>query len=308
MNVKRLLPYLLALVFLAWILGSLARSGTGGGSLLSNSYWLVYLVELLPVIALGLVVVMLGYLLVNWRLLSDALGSGLTRKRKLAKKKSWKAQALVWLAVWGVAGLLILTRCHGLTCNSNSGEVAAPVKELVAGSSPVPQIPLLGPLLALSSLVDTSLFVFAFFGFALLGSLILARAIVVHVQEVRRESLEMIQVAQELGRTAARDAIRLLDESDGMDPRLRILACYQEMVKAAAGLGAPVGPDKTARELERGIRSMFLLRGSGISRLTGLFEVARYSLHPVTEEDDHMARECLVEISGELDRAVLVEA
>jgi hypothetical protein len=307
LNSKRVLPYLAALLLLAWILGSLARSGTGGGNLLSNSWWLVYLVELLPVIALGLVVAMLGYILVNWRLLSDVLGSGLTRKRKLTKKKSWKVQALVWLTVWAIAGLLILTRCHGLNCNTSPGEVATPVKQLVAGSGPVPAIPLLGPLLAFSSLVDTSIFVFAFFGLALLGSIILARAVVVHVKEVKQDSLEMIQFAQEHGRTAARDAIRLLDDGNGNDPRLRIMACYQRMVRAAADLGAPVGPDKTARELERGIKRMFLLNGSGISQLTGLFEVARYSLHPVTEDDSHMARECLVEISGELDRAALVQ-
>jgi len=53
---------------------------------------------------------------------------------------------------------------------------------------------------------------------------------------------------------------------------------------------------------------MFLLKGPGIARLTGLFEEARYSLHPMTWKDAEMARDCFIQIRDELDRTVSIEA
>jgi len=309
LKAKRLLPYLIALLLLAWILGSLARSTTTGGSLLSNSYWLVYTIELLPLIALGLMVVLLVSLIINWRLLSDALGSGMTRKRRAQGKKSWRIQAIVWVATWAAAIVYLELRCHGLVCSSaNEANATAVIQNVVSGSGPLPVLPILGPALAFATLVDTNMFALAFFGVLIVSSVIMFRAAMVHLDEIRKQRLELVEMAQEHGREAVQAAIRVLDERGEDDPRARILACYQRMVKVASDLGASVGADKTARELERGIRSMFLLNGPGIARLTRLFEEARYSLHPITEEDAAMARECLVEISEEFDKTVSLEA
>ncbi len=42
--------------------------------------------------------------------------------------------------------------------------------------------------------------------------------------------------------------------------------------------------------------------------MTGLFEEARYSLHPMTWEDAEMARDCFIQIRDELGRTVSIEA
>lgn len=306
LNAKRVLPYLTALLLIAWILGSLARSGTGGGSLLSNSYWLVYLVELLPLVALGVIIVFVASLVVNWKILSDALGFGLSRRRRVLRKKSRTVQTILFIAVWAMAGVILMVRCGGIVCKANSQETVTAVKQQVVGTGPFPQIPLLGPVLSLASLVDTNIFVWAFFAVTAICSVIMVRALKVSWDETRAERMMAVELVQAEGRLAVKDAIKVLD-GDGGDPRMRIMACYQRMIRAAADLGAPVGADRTARELEHGIRGMFQLKGSGISRLTGLFEVARYSLHSVGEEDEQLARTCLVEISGELGVAPLLE-
>ena len=308
MKPRRLFPYLIALALLAWILGSLARSGISGGSLLSNSYWLVYAVELLPLVALGLMVILAIYLAINAGFISDAIGTGMTRKRKQQQKKNQTIRTIIFMATWAVAIMLLWLRCGGLVCNSSAQNTASLVMQIVSGAGPVPKLPTLGPVLALASLLDTNFFAFAFLGVVVISSVIMVRAIKVHVDQTRSQRLELVETVQEQGREAAQDAIRVLDEDSYSDPRTRIMACYQKMISAAAGLGAHVGLDRTARELEKGIREMFLLKGSGIARLTGLFEEARYSLHPMTGEDSSQARQCLVEISEELSRTVSIAA
>ena len=111
MKPRRMIPHLAALLLLAWILGSLARSGTRGGSILSNSYWLVYALELLPLIALGLMVALGVYLAINWRLMSDVLGFGMAGRRKVLRKKNRTLGIMVWGAAWAVAIGVMMIRC-----------------------------------------------------------------------------------------------------------------------------------------------------------------------------------------------------
>ncbi len=307
LKTRKLLPYLIALLLLAWILGSLARSGTGG-SLLSNSYWLVYTVELLPLVALGLMVVLAIYIAVNWRLLSDVLGFGMRQKRRNQQRKNHTVRNIVFLASWAIAIMILWLRCGGLVCNNSTQNEGELVKEFVSAPGTFPQLPALAPVLAIASLVDTNLFILAFYGVLAISSVIMVRAFKVSWDQERSERLDNILLVQEQGREAVQDAIKVLDEDENGDPRTRIMLSYERMIKAAAHLGAPMGPDKTARELEKGIRGMFLLKGPGIVRLTRLFEEARYSIHPVWEEDARMARECLMEIQEELSRTVSLEA
>ncbi len=298
----RLIPYLAALVLLAWILGSIARSGTSGGSLLSNSYWLVYAIELMPLVALVLMGALAFYLAVNWRLLSDVLGFGMAGRRRISKKKNRTVQLMVWATTWAVAIGVLLVRCGGLFCdNPNSVSAAAQqVQSAVTPGGQLPAIPILGPALALAQLLDTSFFVYAFFGLVAVSSVIMIRAFRVSLTEKEIGKTEALARIQE-GQEAVREAIRMLEEDSVDDPRMKILACYQRMIKAAQNLGAPIGPGQTARELEGGIRDMFLLKGNGIASLTALFEEARYSLHQVSEEESNHARLCLFEIQGELN-------
>src|SRR2546426_7166200 len=89
-----------------------------------------------------------------------------------------------------------------------------------------------------------------------------------------------------------------------VDPRSRIIACYQNLIATVSRLGAPVPSDLTARELERAIRFTFTLKGSGTSELTQLFEEARYSLHEIRDEDAAKAHNYLESIAGELKTSI----
>lgn len=303
MKPTRLIPYLAALVLLAWILGSLARSGTNGGSLLSNSTWLVYAIDLMPLAALGLIVAVGIYLAMNWRLMSDTLGFGMANRRKVLRRKNRTAQLIVWISAWVLALGVLMLKCGGLICRSTSSvsNTSSTVQNAISSGGSTLQLPLLGPLLAISSLIDTNLFIYTFFALVAVSSVIMVRAFAVSMKQGDFSERETLARTQE-GQEAVQDAIRMLDD-ETQDPRTKILACYQRMIRAAQDLGAPVGPDRTARELESGIRNMFLLKGDGIATLTALFEEARYSLHEVNEKDSEQARDCLVQIQEELRAA-----
>jgi hypothetical protein len=73
------------------------------------------------------------------------------------------------------------------------------------------------------------------------------------------------------------------------------------MILAAQRLGATVTSDQTARELEKSIRKMLVIKGSAIRELTDLFEEARYSLHPINENDAEQAQQCLLGIAEEMN-------
>ncbi len=218
MKPRRLLPYLIALLFLAWVLGSVARSTSTGGNILSNSEWLVFTIELLPIIVLGLMVMFTLFLIVNSRLLSDALGSGMTQRRKAQKKKSWKIQAIVWITGWAVAIVFLEARCHGIFCNSSStAQTASTLQQIVSGK-PLPSLPVLGTVVAFSSLIDTNIFVFAFIGLLTVGSVIAVRSVIVHLDEVRKEKVEFFEMTVKQGREVVQAAIRIIDQNGPDDP------------------------------------------------------------------------------------------
>lgn len=306
MKPRRLLPYLIALVLLAWVLGSLARSGGGGGTILSNSVWLVYVVELAPFVAVGLMIALLVSLIMNWKELAESIGFGLAPKRG-RKKKNRSVEVIVWMAAWLVAIVVLLTRCGGITC-STSGATDA-VKHIVIGKDPLPALPtLFSPVIAFARNIDYNILVPAFFALLAVSSVIMVRAIKVSWDETRRMMNENLLLVQQHGQAAVQDAIRVLESGENGDARTRIILCYERMIRAAADLGAPVGPDRTARELEKGIRGMFQLKGQGIARLTRHFEEARYSLHIITDQDSQSAVESLLEIQEELRKTASQEA
>ncbi len=309
MKPRQVLPYIAGLFLLAWALGSLARSGSGGGSLLLNSYWLVYIVEFLPLIALSIMVVMVVYLALSWKVLSDALGFGLAKKRS-RRKRSRTAQVLVWVAAWTFALAFLMFRCGGIFC-TNTGEntLKNALKDQVAGQAPPLALPQLGgALTSITGFMGTSWFAAAFFGLLIVCSAVIVRSLKVAMDVTGEETAALQLMAQEQGQRAVRDALKVLDEYGYADPRTRILASYQRMIRAASDLGAPVGLNQTARELEAGIRTMFMLKGPGIRELTQLFEEARYSLHTITEEDSEKAHGCLLEIAEELRVVASVQA
>jgi uncharacterized protein DUF4129 len=304
---RRFLPYLIALVLLAWVLGSLARSEVGGGSILSNSIWLIYLIELAPLVAVGLMIALVVSLIRNWKELAESIGFGLAPKRGRKKKKSGRVEIIVWMAAWLVAIVVLLSRCGRITCSANGATDA--VKHFVIGNDPLPGLPtLFSPAIAFGRSIDYNILVPAFLALLVVSSVIMVRAIKVSWDETRGMMNDNLQLVQHQGQVAVQDAIRVLESGEGGDHRTRIILCYERMIRAAAKLGAPVGLDRTARELEKGIRGMFQLKGQGIARLTSLFEEARYSLHVITDQDSQSALDSLLEIQEELRKTPLQEA
>jgi len=300
----RLLPFLVALTLLAFALGSLPRSQPGGPSLLFNSYWLIYILYLTPLIGLGAMVVLIILLAYNWRLLSDALGYGMAGRRKQQKKKSRTIQIIVWAGAWLVAVQVLLQKCGGIFCKPSQNSVLQ-VQQFVTGSGPGPALPYVQAVTQLGSIVQTNWFSIAFLGLLAVSSVIIIRAVKVSWDESREKMIRLPGLRAE-GISAVEDAIEILESQEARDPRTRIINCYHRMIQAAQHLGAPVSSDQTARELETAIRRMLMLKGPAIKELTDLFEEARYSLHPITEQDGEKAHESLVSIAEEMKLPVSV--
>src|SRR5881628_709881 len=275
-----MLPYIGGLLILAFALASLSRSQLGS-SILFRSYWLLYLIYLGPVIILGIVVVLIVLIGLNWRELGAAIGFGLARKRAMRKRRS-RYSFWISLLFWAIAiGVLI----------ERPGSIFNPTQSN----------PFLGGrfLPTVSSLVQNSWFSISFLGLLIVASLVLIQSVRVAMKEIGEMNSQELEVRRKEGLDVVNLAIMLVDDRSA-DPRTRIITCYQHMIAAVTRLGVPVSSDQTVRELERTISSTFMLKGSSTAKLTQLFEEARYSLHDITDEDAANAREYLESIAGEL--------
>jgi hypothetical protein len=294
---------LVALIVLAFALGSLPRNQPGG-SLLLNSYWLLYFLSLAPLIGLGLIIALVIFLTYNWRLVSDALGFGMARKRSQNRKKFKTLPIIITLAVWALAIEVLVFRCGGLICKAsqNSTTITSQIiTNSTSGPDAVASFPLLASITQLGSVVQSNWFFYAVIGLVLVCSVIVVRSILVSWDETRSELIGKTPLPLPEGIEAVEGAILILKTQTALDPRMRIINSYQSMVERAQGVGATVTSDQTARELESAIRSMLRVNSPAIRELTDLFEEARYSLHPITEDDAVEAQRCLLDISRQMD-------
>ena len=296
MDLRRMLPYIGGLLILAFALASLSR-GQLGGSILFRSYWLLYLIYLGPVVILGIVVALIVLIGLNWRELGAAIGFGLARKRAMRKRRS-RYSFWASLVIWAIAIGVLIER-PGSIFNPTQTNATAITK--IVGESSTLSNPFLGGhiLPTISSLVQNSWFSIAFLGLLVVAGFVLIQSVRVAMKETVETNSQELEVRRKEGLHAVNRAIMLVDDRSA-DPRTRIIICYQHMITAVARLGVPVSSDQTARELERTIRSTFMLKGSATAKLTQLFEEARYSLHDITNEDAAYAREYLESIAGEL--------
>ena len=288
-------------LYLSFAFASLGRSSPGG-DLLINAYWLLYIIDLLPLLAIATMVVLVILIAIHWRDLSDGLGLGMAGRRK--KKGGGKHRLLKFLVVlysWTFALVFLLTNCKGVLCGgTNSLSQTLHSNFLTNGSNDPSSIALRGFANSFSGIVQLGWFIPAFFGLALVSLLVIARSFLVSWRESKRAARAEISDNINAGLEAVHDAIKIISESQIADPRSRIIACYQRLVRTVSALGAPISPDQTARELEREIRRIFLLDGNGVRDLTKLFEEARYSIHPITEVQSLEAGQYLREIEEEL--------
>ncbi len=293
----RLAPLVLALFVLAWALGSLPAS-QAGGSWLINSYWLLYLTALFPVIILAVMVAFVVVLAYNWKDMSNAVGWGIARRRG-GKGGNQLVRILVFIATWSLA--LIVLAFHKSLSPSDATTSLQKVVNDTTTSSPSSLAELGGTATVVTDLVRSDWYFLAFLGLVVVCGLIFVRGVKVSMDLTKELPVDgPFDTQASEGLVAVRDAIKIVREADVGGPRERIVACYERMIEAASRMGASVTTDQTARELETSIRQSFMLRGDGIRTLTGLFEEARYSIHSITEKDSQSAYSSLLSIEEEL--------
>jgi hypothetical protein len=126
-----------------------------------------------------------------------------------------------------------------------------------------------------------------------LGYILMKKADIIKVYEDEDEDEELKQVtgAIEAGRAAVRDESIL-------DPRQAIVACFAAMERALARFGGDVAPreaDTPEEVLRRGVTGARLPEQPA-RRLLRLFREARFSPHPMVQEDREAANQALDEM------------
>jgi len=87
------------------------------------------------------------------------------------------------------------------------------------------------------------------------------------------------------------------------DARAAIIKCYRRFERVAARARVPREPWQTPDEFMRETLDRLALPRRAVDRLTRLFELARFSLHPLESPERDLARACLEEIRAALARA-----
>jgi hypothetical protein len=88
------------------------------------------------------------------------------------------------------------------------------------------------------------------------------------------------------------------------DPRAAIIGCYAAMERSLAEAGSPAQAADTPAEILARATAGGLIRSTWAGTLTGLFRRARYSSHPVTEDDRTAAVGALAQVRSDLEGAL----
>lgn len=92
------------------------------------------------------------------------------------------------------------------------------------------------------------------------------------------------------------------DLGEGADARPAIIRCYRRFEQAAARARVRREPWQTAEEFMGDLLRRLAVPDRAVERLTRLFEIARFSEHPLGEMERDAARACLEDIRVALDR------
>jgi hypothetical protein len=92
------------------------------------------------------------------------------------------------------------------------------------------------------------------------------------------------------------------DLGDGADARAAIIRCYRRFEQVAARARVRREPWQTAGEFMGDLLRRLAVPDRAVERLTRLFEVARFSEHPLGPAERDLARGCLEDIRVALDR------
>ncbi len=305
MKRRTLLLFIIAILLLGWALGSLSRSQPGG-SILVNSFWILYALDALPLLGLGALILLVFLIVLYLKGLSDALGSGIARKlsRKKKTRRYSVLRIMIMLYAWAFVAIFLLTRCNGngIVCRSNNSLVQN-AQRVIVGNSPssIPSLPSLqAGFGGLTSLVSYGWFFPVFLALLVVCTVTVGRSLIVAFQESKAQTAEEITAARKGALIAVEEALKIVTAPYLVDPRSRIINCYQLLLETCTRYGARLTPQQTARELEHAMRQTFLLHGPAVAGLTGLFEEARYSLHEMSDADARTAQQYLDDIAKEL--------
>ena len=166
--------------------------------------------------------------------------------------------------------------------------LAAPDGEAPRAEVPVLSLPWLGWLVGLLAL--------------LAGLATLAMALVLlFAERIARwwERRHRAEPAEPLG-TAVQEGLD--DLASEPDARVAIIKCYRRFERVAAVARVPRAPWQTPEEFMRETLRRLALPHHAVDRLTRLFELARFSVHPLGSSERDSARACLEEIRSGIER------
>lgn len=127
-----------------------------------------------------------------------------------------------------------------------------------------------------------------------------ATSVLLAVERVRRKMAERAQRAERerVAREIADAAEETIDDltRPGGDARQAIIRCYARFERSLALAETKRAPWQTAVEFMRTALGALPLRSADVATLTRLFEVARFSRHPLGEDERDAAWEALVSI------------
>ena len=196
----------------------------------------------------------------------------------------WKAAAIVG----GAIGLFLLLALPFLVPNAETPPGATPgdaVPRDPASSSAAARHP--------TSTALTWLVV----GSAAALLLLAPAAVFVRGRRARRERRALVPDAAQVGSDLRRS---LADLESERDPRLAVQRAYARMEESLGEIELSRAPDETPTEFTARVLRVLGASAAGASDLTGLFEIARFSDHPMDEDDRRRAIASVRRVEAEL--------
>lgn len=132
---------------------------------------------------------------------------------------------------------------------------------------------------------------------------LLARLILRLLRERRQEPEEEEGLEELEALVAATSAQQRARAAAEEDPRNAVVACWVALEEAAASSGLPRDPAETSVEFTSRVLARWQVRQGPLTGLAGLYREARFSRHPVTEEQRERALAALALIHEDLQEA-----
>jgi hypothetical protein len=123
-------------------------------------------------------------------------------------------------------------------------------------------------------------------------------AVVVRRRRARRERRAVVpDVAERVGSNLRQS---LADLESERDPRLAVQRAYARMEESLGDVELARAPDETPTEFTARVLRVLGASAAAASDLTGLFEIARFSDHPMDEDDRRRAIASMRRVEAEV--------